>query len=218
MKKNTINFWLDACMLVVMLGLALTGLIIYAILPPGSGGRGGGHQLSLWGLSRHDVGDIHFYLALTLLACLIVHLWLHWKWVYGTLKNLLGVKGQGSPHAAARLGFGLIAALLLLLFATIGGFFWAKTQVVAANRPVAAGEAAPVRAFEPLGITGQTSLADISREFGIPPARLLAEMNLPETIDPTERLGRLRRQYDFGIHEVRTVVKRLQEQEPGSEN
>jgi len=45
------------------------GLLIHYVLPP-SGGRG--RALTLWGMDRHDYGNVHFYLAPAIVALIIV--------------------------------------------------------------------------------------------------------------------------------------------------
>ncbi|UCE98925.1 MAG: DUF4405 domain-containing protein [Planctomycetota bacterium] len=80
-----------------LLGLAFTGFIIKYILPPGTGGcgrlcRGGcgrAHIKDFWSMTRHEWGDIHFYLAVLFVALMVVHLVLHWNWIKNYVKSLL---------------------------------------------------------------------------------------------------------------------------------
>jgi len=37
--------------------------------------------LTLWGLGRHDWGEIHLWLATVMIVLVVVHIWLHWGWV-----------------------------------------------------------------------------------------------------------------------------------------
>jgi uncharacterized membrane protein YhaH (DUF805 family) len=83
-RRNTLNFAIDLLTLMVMLCVALTGLLLRFVLPPGS--RGGAGR-TLWNWGRHDFGDLHFYLVLGLLALLVVHLALHWNWVCVTVRR-----------------------------------------------------------------------------------------------------------------------------------
>jgi hypothetical protein len=100
MKRATWNFVLDAITFVNLLLLATTGAIMRWVLPPGSGG-GYGHGFrggrgpgtdqvrQLFGLGRHDWGDIHFVLALVFVGLILVHLVLHWTWIKTCGKTLL---------------------------------------------------------------------------------------------------------------------------------
>jgi hypothetical protein len=82
-NKSSILFWTDAALLVLFAALAATGAVMHWVLPPGSGGRPGGHQANklLLDLSRHQWGQIHFWIASTMIALVVVHLALHWNWI-----------------------------------------------------------------------------------------------------------------------------------------
>jgi len=95
MKKSTLNFIIDLASFIILLGLVFTGSIIKWVLPPGSGGRGrelsggmgGEHIRELANLSRHQWGDIHFWLAAGFTALMVVHIILHWSWIKGYCKS-----------------------------------------------------------------------------------------------------------------------------------
>lgn len=86
MKRGVVNFILDSALFLLFVGLISTGLIMEFILPPRSRvatdpGPFGGELRALWGLSRHEWGDIHFWLAVALVAGAALHVLLHWRWV-----------------------------------------------------------------------------------------------------------------------------------------
>ena len=88
MKKSTINFIVDFAMLVNLLGLGFTAVIFRYVLPPGTGGRGGGWRGEyFWSLGRHEWGDIHFYLAILFIALMVLHILLHWTWIKSYVKS-----------------------------------------------------------------------------------------------------------------------------------
>lgn len=99
MKRVTVNFVVDLVSFIDLLGLAFTGIIMKYILPPGSsglgrlehGGPGREHIKSLWSMTRHEWGRIHFYLAAFFLALIVVHIILHWSWIKNYLKSLFGL-------------------------------------------------------------------------------------------------------------------------------
>jgi len=112
-RRNTLNFAIDLVTLLVMFGVAMTGLFLRFVLPPGS--RGGAGR-SLWNWDRHDFGDLHFYLVLGLLSIVVVHLAMHWNWVCVTVRNWFA---HGSGSAAGRHGWlrpasGLLALALII--------------------------------------------------------------------------------------------------------
>jgi len=97
-KRSLLNFIIDLVSFIDLLGLAFTGFIMKYILPPGTGGRGqilhdgGGreHIKDLWSMTRHEWGDVHFYLALLFVSLMVVHIILHWSWIKNYFKSLLG--------------------------------------------------------------------------------------------------------------------------------
>ncbi len=112
MKRVRLNAIIDAIALVGFMGLASTGLLLRYQLPPGSGGMTGrgtgrGNMLQpvelLWGLTRHEWGDYHYWIALGLFAVLSVHLLLHWNWI------VCVVRGKPSEASGWRLAIGLFS-------------------------------------------------------------------------------------------------------------
>jgi len=98
--------------------------VVRYVLPPGSGGRGGGGR-RVWGLSRHEWGDIHFYLAVAAVLLLVVHLALHWAWVCRMVRAMVGGSGEsadGGPGGQARLFYGAAAVAVCAL--VLSGFLW----------------------------------------------------------------------------------------------
>jgi len=90
-----LNFIIVLVALLNLLGLASTGFIMKYILPPGTGGCGrrlfGGlgreHIKQLWSMTRHEWGSIHFYLALSFVILMVVHIILHWAWIKNYFKS-----------------------------------------------------------------------------------------------------------------------------------
>jgi hypothetical protein len=95
-----LNFIIDLAAFIDLLAIVFTGIIMKYILPPGTGGRGrqlsGGrgteHIMDLWSMTRHQWGDVHFYLALLFIvlmtALMTAHILLHWNWIKNYCKSL----------------------------------------------------------------------------------------------------------------------------------
>lgn len=79
MNKLTWNRVIDFLLWIAICLMLATGFIIRYRLPPGSRGGGG---LTIWGWTRHDWGDLHTWLAYTVLALVVIHLLLHWRWLW----------------------------------------------------------------------------------------------------------------------------------------
>lgn len=65
--------WLTLCF------LAGTGFLLAFRLLPGSRGGSG---LEALGMGRHDWRDLHTWSSYAFLALLMVHLWMHWQWIW----------------------------------------------------------------------------------------------------------------------------------------
>ena len=114
MDKTKLNFVIDALMFLCLMAIAGLGFLMYYILPPGRlihAVYGGSVNLSWLGWDRHDWGDIHLYLAFTLLALLAIHLILHWKMIVGLFARLLP-----DPKLRFRVGLAFLIISLLLIY------------------------------------------------------------------------------------------------------
>jgi hypothetical protein len=205
MSRNAWNFWIDLVSLVALVGLAITGLLMEFVLPPGSRG---GQGLTLWGNSRHDWGEIHLGFAVAVMALILVHIWLHWSWVCGTITSLGKRQAIEKSSAARRKIYGLLfLAAWGILF--VGGLMWAKSQVRSGGRGEAGrhgwrteGPAQNV----PGHINGRMTLAEAAQSSGWPVELLVQKLNLPANVDVNERLGRLRQEHGFELEDVRTAL------------
>ena len=75
--KTKTNFWFDLTIFALFLVTALTGLLLWLVLPGGQG-----HSNVIWlGLTRHSWLDLHNWFGLAMLAGVTLHLVLHWKWI-----------------------------------------------------------------------------------------------------------------------------------------
>lgn len=97
--KLVLLYWVDVLIGVLFAGLVFTGSILRWVLPPGSGGGGGGHGWrggrgpasiqTFWDMTRHEWGDIHFWIAAALVAGILIHLLLHWNWIVAATRKVL---------------------------------------------------------------------------------------------------------------------------------
>ena len=88
MKKLTIIKWVDGLLFLLFIFIMSTGTFLAFTLPHRSG------PASVWGMTRHEWGDIHFYLSIFFLILLAAHLFLHLGFVK---KN-----ANGTSHAMAK--------------------------------------------------------------------------------------------------------------------
>ena len=74
----------------------MSGFVLWFALPHGGGWRGGrfvgGVESTFWSLSRHTWLDIHDWVAVIIVAVVIIHLILHWRWIVYITKKLFQTK------------------------------------------------------------------------------------------------------------------------------
>lgn len=115
MKRATLYWWIDGTLGLAGLGLLMTGLLMEFVLPAHSRGA------TVWGWTRHDWGELHFWLALGVLGLIGVHLVLHWGWVCTMSRKVLG-GGNVPVRRGGRWALG--AVTVAALAAVVGGFLW----------------------------------------------------------------------------------------------
>ncbi len=232
MRRSTLNYLIDALLLLAMLGMLWTGLVVRFILPPGTGGRDGGRALTLWGQGRHDWGDVHYLLVFVTVGLIVLHVALHWDWVCDVTLRLLvrGERESGKRRPGLRIAGGAI--FLLGITAAFGlGLWTAAGRVQQLAEPGASGyrggrsdRAAPDGRGEPdnprEGDAGQgrgagqgwgsQTLAEIETRYGVPLAVLRRELRLPETVPSTTRLARLRQEYGISMSTLQDVIRKYQ--------
>jgi len=115
MDKPKLNFIIDALMFLCLMAMAGLGFLMRYTLPSGrdAWAKYGRNLAFSWlGWDRHDWGDLHLYLAFTLLALLVLHLILHWQQILGLFARLVP-----DPRRRQRIALiFLILSLLLIYF------------------------------------------------------------------------------------------------------
>ena len=105
--KTKNNFWLDVTIFTMFLVTALTGLLLWLLLPDG---RGSGNTIFL-GLTRNAWVDLHNWVGLAMLAGVTLHLVLHWKWISCVSRRYFKKLAR-----QARLNFSLNSLLFIAFF------------------------------------------------------------------------------------------------------
>ena len=91
-KRNALRYLVDALLYVFLCSISVVGLLLGFVIPRG---RQPGERL-LWGLHRHQWGDIHLVFSLLLLVMVVVHLWLNWRWVVQISRRLFSERWRGA--------------------------------------------------------------------------------------------------------------------------
>jgi Domain of unknown function (DUF4405) len=204
LRRKTANTVVDLAALAAFVLLVATGLVLEVRLPPGSGSAEGGvgaraseRPVALvLGLTRHDWGELHFWVAVALFAVLALHVVLHWAW----FRSLLRRQGrpEGDPIRAVLGGLGLVCLLGAAAVPML-----APREVV--PRGALTGDAAAPFAE----VRGQTTLGEAAALGGVAPADLARALGLAPDTPPGTPLGRLTRDGGFTLDDVRRTLRRM---------
>ena len=105
--KNKINLWLDIIIFIAFAATAITGLLLWLIIPSGQGNG----WFVFWGLTRREWVDLHNWAGLTMLMGAIIHLVLHWQWILCVIQRFFGKLAQQT-----RINFSLDSFLFIAFF------------------------------------------------------------------------------------------------------
>jgi hypothetical protein len=221
MSRTALNAIVDAVAYAGIVVLATTGLMLRWQMPPGSGGlhgmgfgsgEGAGSRpvTVVWGLSRHEWGSIHYWIALVVMGVLAVHLVLHWKWIVCVLR--------GKPHSdvsGGRFTLGVAGLVLATLLAVAPLITPAQTAPRSELLKNPTGDqqtdlGSPEEGVESSGaetIRGFMTLEEVSRQSGVPVSEILQRLALPPDTAPSEQVGRLLRTHGLDMPDLRRAVE-----------
>lgn len=212
MRRNTLNYAVDTTILVLALPLLASGLILAFVLLPGSGGHGRGEASTLWGLGRHDWGDVHFWIATGLCGLALLHLALHWSWVWNTTRGVFGLE-PGPPSGATRRNtVGVVLALAVVgAFAAFVGVARSTVQVGGGQR--LATDTGDGKQHEPVpelaglsALRGSSTLGEAADAAGLTIEALIQHVGLPPDSTRDDRLGPLCRAAGLRMSDLRAAL------------
>ena len=191
MKTTKKRFIIDIIAFTSFVFLTSTGVLLFYLLPPGSG-RGS----TIWQMDRHEWGDIHFYLAVSFLIILAYHVIQHWRWILSL------IKGRPRSYSRNRVAFGFVGLFALLAIAVAPLI----TPVEKSQNGGHEMEYSSGKEDAGVKIEGSMTLDDIEQISGVPKAYILRKLELPLTVSTKEKLGQLKATYSFTMEDVRKAV------------
>ena len=127
MNRTIANIIIDIIAAFLFLGMIATGYLLRFPLPPGSN-----KTLSLWGYTRHQWGDVHFWISLGLLVVFVVHLVLHWNWIVTVIGKRCHLVKTAHPSLIRS---GILTGGIVILTVTL--FAWtAQNSIEETARPM----------------------------------------------------------------------------------
>jgi hypothetical protein len=197
MKRSTLNLLVDVVAFFGFLVLTTTGVLLRYLLPPGSG-----HYSTIWGLNRHEWGSVHFWIAVGFFSVLGLHLLLHWRWIVSVVTRR---QREGSGFRAGLGIVGLVTVLMLAISPLLAPVERNLTEQGAGYRSD--------QRSEEVSIQGSMTLEDVEESTGVPASYIIESLGLPESVSAEEQLGHLRREFGFGMSEVRRIVSEYHHRE-----
>lgn len=197
MNRTKTNYCIDALALITLVLLASTGLVERYLLPPGTG-----HFKVLWNMTRHQWGEIHFWIAMLLLAVLTIHIALHWKWIACVTKGRKPATSRGRIWVALMGVVGLVMLSLTPFLSQVE-----SSGEIGGHRKEAINTTQELHRESE--IKGSLSLLEMESLTGVETEVLLMAIDLPEDTPGRTKLGQLRRQADLSMLELRRVIEEL---------
>lgn len=90
MQKNTLKFILDSLLFISVTSTAAIGFLLGFVIPKGR--TAAPAEKFFLGLHRHEWGDLHLILGISMLVILVLHLCLNWPWIKGTTQKHFGLR------------------------------------------------------------------------------------------------------------------------------
>lgn len=232
--KSKLNLSIDMVMLLLLLAVAGIGFLIKYVLIPGMQRNtiyGNNTDLEFWGLTRHEWGTIHLIISLVFLGLLILHIVLHWKMITCVYKRLI-------PHKTIRTAFAV--SLTCIGFLLISFPLLIKPEVIQReplhqnrenrnnysqvldtlnmdrNKQInKTNQNDSVKKHvqtlkEDYEVQGSMTLQYVADKYNVPVGIIASELKVPQNL-ADEKLGRLRRQYNFTMDDVRNIISKNRE-------
>lgn len=116
--KTDVNFWLDVVLAALFVLLGWVSTVLYYAFPPGPLADG----WTLWGWSYQQWASLQFTTLCAMAAAVVLHVMLHWTWVYSVAIAKFRKRRRGDPVAGRDEGVRTLwgVAMLILVLNLIG--------------------------------------------------------------------------------------------------
>lgn len=115
-QRALINFWLDASLLALFVGLIWVSVVVRFVFPPGPLAAG----WRLWGYTFDEWAGMQFALLALLTLGILVHVMLHWSWVCGIAAAMMASTKRARIDEGLQTIYGVGFLIFLLAIVGIG--------------------------------------------------------------------------------------------------
>lgn len=224
--RSQINLIIDIVLLLLLAAMSFIGFLLKFSLLPGSEKRevyGNGVELYLCGMDRHEWGRIHLIISIIFIVLIVLHIVLHWKMIVCIFRKML-------PPKYLQYLFGLVLFLIVLFSFLIPLILEPEVQTFPGGKhengyqhsEVHSGDREEESVAETtehdtgmlkehredhtdMEIFGYMSIREVAENYEIDESVILEHFGIPLDL-ANEKLGRLRRNYDFTLSEMKDFI------------
>ena len=184
--------------------------------------------LYLFGMDRHEWGMIHLIIGFVLLGLLTLHIILHWKVIAGIYNRLIQNKALKKIIVSAFITIcSLLIVLPFILNPEVDEIEQGKGRQVPIHSTKREDKPTTLDAKETynknnnfethssfdasIEVRGFMSLDEVSNKYNVPTNFIKKGINIPDSISDKQKLGWLRKKYDFRMSEVEKIIIDYQE-------
>ncbi len=239
-EKIKIKLVLDAFMFLALMSMAGIGFLIKFVLVPGDKRNliyGTGVDLTFLGWDRHQWGTVHLIVSLSFMFLLLIHILLNWQIIVCIFRRMVSAPGLRKVLA-------LVFALICIGLVIVPWFINpelvplerkhrrefkqsdASRNESMKKRTMSSEKVQKDTVFkvikEPkhqhqrnqeIEVYGYMTLQEVADKYDVPVHNLAQFINIPDS-EKNYRLGRLRKQYDFHMSDVREAVLTYRASQP----
>lgn len=201
--KSKINLSIDILLLLLMMSIAGLGFLMKYVLLSGDQRNieyGQKVNLSFWGLTRHQWGDIHLIISIIFLVLLLLHIVLHWKMIVCIFQRMI-------PDKSLRICVTVVLTSIGLLLFSFPFFIQPdiSERVAAFQNAENRHEQHQKISVNNYPIQGNMTLREAADQYNVPEDFIVKALNISAN-HTNEKIGRLRKQYGFTLEEVSRII------------
>lgn len=194
--------------------------------------------LTFLGLSRHEWGTIHLVTGILFSIAFLLHFIFHWNMIKCMFRQCLPVRSIRYFIAVFSVILFVVLIVFPFFVNPVkepiskgaGRFSDEKLSVelndsirVEMKKPkdisdagepqmeinkIDKGEEDVAGKLKEIEIKGNMTLSEVSEKYNYPLSKLTEELDIPGNVDKDEKLGRLRKKYDFRLSKVKEIIQR----------
>lgn len=200
-------------------------------------------ELTFWGLDRHQWGTIHLITGIVFFILLVLHIIFHWRMIGCLFRKYIPKRGaRVATVSITVIVFVVFIAFPFIVSPVKNSIFPGegrmdiehmvelndsiKIQLKKPKKIGAEKQDPEIEVFKEgnhekhaskkehnITIKGSMQLKEAGEKYSVPVSYLKQELNLPVRISDLQKLGRLKKKYNFTMSEVEEIILKFRERE-----